>query len=76
MLRVSPQAKKLLQALAQAAQQILLLTIQMELYREKRHVTCSIPSGWVLPFAPVLAMATSWSQVGQVAEGHSDLPAV
>lgn len=66
-----PQAQKLPQALAQAGQQILLLTIQIELHRQKHFKTHSIPSwgGGVLPLSPVLNTTTSWSEVGQMTEG-------
>jgi hypothetical protein len=46
-------AQKRLWALAQAVQKVLLLTIQMELYRQEHHVTCSLhPSSLLFPFLP------------------------
>lgn len=69
MLWVIPQAQKLPRALAQAAQQILLLTIPMELYRQTiTSHSLSPPGGGGSLWLLVLATATHWSEVGQMAE--------
>ena len=47
-----PDAQKLLQALAQAVQKVFLLIIQMELYRQKHHMTCSLCPLPALSLAP------------------------
>lgn len=52
--RVFPHAWKPLQALAQAVQKVLLLTIQMELYRQQHHMTHCLRTLLVL-LAPILA---------------------
>lgn len=58
MLRVIPHAQKLLQGLAQAAHEVLLLTLQTELCRQKHHRTHSPRPLPVLPLIPILVTTT------------------